>query len=354
MDINRKNYEAYFIDYLDGNLDENLVDDFLEFVKQNPDLKKELELLQTVTVKPENIQFNKKESLLKHKYDQEETFNQTAIASVEGELSPMEIERFEEYLADHPKKKEEATNFARTKLIADTSITFGKKKKLYHYNLSRKILMWSGSVAAVLVLALAIFIFPDKPKEEIAPTQTVAEIKKDTPHKKLDVPIQSRPEKIQEAVKSSAKTKPDKAQPASPEEKTPKKNLRETNEGRISHEGFADARAPERVLAQMDRIAASFGSPQTTATLATMYIEIPRAPVDYHEERLLADVLKEKTGIDKLSLNKITKAGLNLVANISNDKFQYETNEEGKIVEYNYDSRLLAFSIPVKNGGDGE
>ena len=58
---------------------------------------------------------------------------------------------------------------------------------------------------------------------------------------------------------------------------------------------------------------------------------------------------KEKTGLDKFRFNRITKAGLNLVSNISNDKFKYETNNEGEITEYNYDSRLVAFSIPAKN-----
>ena len=80
-----------------------------------------------------------------------------------------------------------------------------------------------------------------------------------------------------------------------------------------------------------------------------MYITSPETLNAYDEERLLADVVKEKTGLNKFRFNTITKAGLKLVSSISGEKFQYETNEKGKVTEYNYDSRLLAFSIPSKN-----
>jgi len=64
-------------------------------------------------------------------------------------------------------------------------------------------------------------------------------------------------------------------------------------------------------------------------------------PVETDDEHLLADNLK-----GKISLSKITKAGLNIVTSISNERFTYETNNEGKVTEYNYESKLLAFSIP--------
>ena len=76
---------------------------------------------------------------------------------------------------------------------------------------------------------------------------------------------------------------------------------------------------------------------------------MPKFRHNISEERFIADVVKEKTGLDNLSLNKITKAGLNLVSSISKDKFNYETNKNGKITEVNFDTRLLAFSIPTKN-----
>lgn len=71
------------------------------------------------------------------------------------------------------------------------------------------------------------------------------------------------------------------------------------------------------------------------------------------EELLLGDKIKSKTGLDRLSLNDIAKAGLGLVSNISKNKFSFDTNEEGDITELNLDTRLLAFSIPT-NKDEGE
>ena len=39
--INRDNYEAYLLDYLEGNLEESAVNEFIEFLKQNPRLQED-------------------------------------------------------------------------------------------------------------------------------------------------------------------------------------------------------------------------------------------------------------------------------------------------------------------------
>ena len=127
MKINRNNYEAFFIDYLEGNLDEKMVDDFIEFLQQNPDLKEELSLFETVSVEQEEITFNKKELLLKEKFDVEKVFNEAAIAIVEGEISSSEKTEFENYLSTHPEKQKEAELFSYTKLHPDQSIVFSHK-----------------------------------------------------------------------------------------------------------------------------------------------------------------------------------------------------------------------------------
>ena len=41
MEINRQNYEQYFIDYLDGKLNEKQVGILMSFLEFNPDLKVE-------------------------------------------------------------------------------------------------------------------------------------------------------------------------------------------------------------------------------------------------------------------------------------------------------------------------
>jgi len=82
--------------------------------------------------------------------------------------------------------------------------------------------------------------------------------------------------------------------------------------------------------------------------LVPVNITVPDYSKPVFEERLLVDIVKEKTGVDKLSFNKIIKSGLSLVASLSKEKFNYETDNEGKVTEVKFDSRLLAFSIPTR------
>jgi hypothetical protein len=72
------------------------------------------------------------------------------------------------------------------------------------------------------------------------------------------------------------------------------------------------------------------------------------------ERPMLGDVIKEKAGIEGLTFRSVAKAGLKLVAGISKNKVSYDTNTDGNITEVSFESRLLAFSIPVQNSRSGE
>jgi hypothetical protein len=355
MKINRNNYEPYFIDYLEGVLDENLVDDFLEFLLQNPDLKQELSLFQSVNLEPETISFDKKELLYKEKYDAENEFNQAVISNLEGDISAEEKIKFENYLATHPEKEKEITLFNATKLQPDETITFGKKNKLYRHSTGKTVLLWSVRIAAILVLIFSFYLFIDKSSTPIIPENQVAKLEEETPKKENPAVVNETPEtkKKQEPEKIKSVTTKPVLKEVKPQQK-PVKSLRETTKGRMEHEDLAEFRIPVEVPEELESITASLDFKAPHTRLSTMYIIDPAVFENDNDERLLADVVIEKTGLNKLSLNKITKAGLNLVTSISNEKFQYQTNNEGKIVEYNYDSRLLAFTIPTRNTNSGE
>ena len=362
MEINRNNYEAYFIDYIEGNLGEEVVDDFIEFLQKNPDLKKELSLFESVTAEAEDIVFQQKEKLYKEKYDSEKEFNHTAIANLEGDISAAEKEKFDVYISKHPEKKKEIKLFSHTKLLPDESITFQNKKKLYHYSLGRTVFLWSSRIAAILILALAVYWFSNESSKNMNPQNQIAEVKDNTStpkkeevtekaksSKEVNAPVKKEdPQKTKETKKETLK-------PAIKEDKeNPTKSLRETTKGRMGGEDIALIRIPVEVPEKITSIRASIPLENTDVTLAAMR-EI-KTPIEKntYEERLLADVVKEKTGLDQLSLNKITKVGLKLVSNISKEKFTYETNKEGKVTELNYDSRLLAFTIPTHGEEKGE
>lgn len=350
MEINKNNYEAYFIDYLEGNLDELLVNDFIEFLQQNPNLKDELSLLETVSVAPENISFDKKEILYKEKLDAEKEFYKAAIANLEGDISTSGKMEFEKYVLNHPEKKRDIELFGKTKLQVDETIVFNNKKKLYHYSLTRNILLWTGRVAAILVIAFAFFTLIDKTEDKIIPDNTIVKFE-DKKEKKTTTPVLKQ-KPVETKKKDPIKIKKSIADPTIKKAATKQKSnksLRENPQGRITHEDIAMSRISIEVPSKMNGIMASLPINQPKVSLATMYITIPENYDNYYDDGLLVGVMKEKMGLNNFSFNKITKAGLNFVSSVSKEKFKYKTNKEGKITGYNYDSRLLAFSIPSKN-----
>ena len=351
MKINRNNYESYFIDYLEGNLDESLVDDFIEFLTSNPDLKEELSMFEPVSVEPGNIVFGKKELLFKEHFDLESEFNHAAVASFEGDLSDTEKAAFDKYIAAHPEKQEELTLFAQTKLIPDENIVFSKKNRLYKKTLVKTITLWGSRVAAVLVLAISVFLFIQRNESKNTISQEVATVEEKQPEKTTSI----LPEKINQQQNTKlAEVKPvtkvkTKNQSIAAINKVEKPSEIQEMENTATEPEIA--RQQEELFTMINPKMASIKQNQPDLMLETMYITSPENP---YEERLLVDRLIEKTGIEKFSLNKIAKAGLNLVTSISNEKFTYQTDEQGKVSEVNFDSRLLAFSIPTTSTRSNE
>jgi hypothetical protein len=355
MKITRNNYETFFLDYLEGNLDENLVDEFLEFLKQNPDLKEELSMMDTAPLESEVTFFSKKENLYKEKYDAETAFNEAAIALLEGDISATEKAEFDAYLLKHPVKQKEVQLFQQTKLQSDTSVVFAHKNKLYRRPLGKTIFMWSSRVAAVLVLALAIYFYIDQSGENIINPSQVAVVETE-PTEDASAETSKPPAEANNKQTEPKEIIPDKKkQPAiktKNEEAVPKttKSLRETTKGRMDHKKIAEARIPVEVPEKIGSLGVSLqnNQPQNVA-LANMSVTIPENINYADDEVFFAEVVKEKTGLDNLSLNKVAKAGLKIISGFTKDNFNFETDEEGKITELKYDSRLLAFSIPTNN-----
>ncbi len=354
MKINRNNYESYFVDYLEGNLDEKLVDDFIEFLQQNPDLKKELTLFNQISIAQNKEMFSLKNNLYKEKYDKEETFYRTAIEHLEGDISDNEKRDFSEYLAKHPEKEKEVALFSLTKLLPDKSIVFTKKQKLYHYRIDKTFLLWSLRVAAVLAVAFFSYLFFNNPKDVIISENKIPAIKGNIPVENPEQTIinldTSKTHIIQESVKDEKVTtkKPTNTSPIknSKIKDTKIRSVRETTKGRIESGDLTLQQIPVEIPSILNSLTVSLETSKPNARLERIaLIQINESPIE--EERFIAEVVKEKTGIDKLSLNKLKQSSLNLISNITKDNLSYETNENGEITEINFDSRLLAFSIPT-------
>jgi hypothetical protein len=340
MEITRKNYEIYFIDYLEGNLNEKLVDEFLEFLKQNPDLKKELKAFKAYEAEEEEIFFLKKENLYKEKYDSQEEFNIAVIGIIEDTLSPEEIYNFQNYLNNHPEKEKDFNLFQQTKLKADKTLTFKHRNRLYKTSSTKRTIFFISKIAAIIVLFFSITILLRKHSEIETPESyivKVTKIEKDKTKKGSQADIKKS--KLKPAIKNTNNSKST-------------KSIREKTRGRVDEKEMIvvvrDLEIPEKLIGKPIKLT----EPNSRTYLANMdHLIIPYTnEFNYSDERpLLAEKLNIKTGFPKFRFSKITKAGLDIATNISNNKFSYNTNKEGKITEYTLETRLLAFSIPAGN-----
>lgn len=166
ININRNNYEEYFLDFHDGQLspeDENIL---FSFLAKNPDLKAEFDLVKMDSLIEENknIVFSnktafKKTSILGELTD--DNFDELCIAKIEGDLNNYELLMFEEFVRTISREKD-LKLYELTKLSSDTSITFKDKSKIKKQELkvfSLKSNYTIISVAASIIILIALYIF---------------------------------------------------------------------------------------------------------------------------------------------------------------------------------------------------
>jgi hypothetical protein len=142
MNINKHNYEAFFLDYHEGTLTPQQVADLLLFVEQHPELKEEFESFENVSFEDSTLySFENKNELKKDltpalsKEEGEkkitiENCENYFIRSVEGRLTITEENLLTIFLKQHPQFLTDLELFRKTKLSADTSIVFENKEQL--------------------------------------------------------------------------------------------------------------------------------------------------------------------------------------------------------------------------------
>ena len=129
MNINKNNYEAFFLDYHEGNLSPQQVADLLLFLEQHSSLKEEFENFENFKLDDYSlIEFENKSTLKKEVGTN--NIEEYLIKSIEKVISPIEKSLLNNYIKKHPKTFIDIELFNKTKLIPDGSIVFGNKDLL--------------------------------------------------------------------------------------------------------------------------------------------------------------------------------------------------------------------------------
>lgn len=160
MGISRKNYESFFIDYLDGELSQEQVVELMTFLKENPGLKEELNEFEEIKIEPGKVSFSSKISLKKGFVVSNSNFNDLCVASLEGDLTEEKEKLFNNYLKNNPSGSKEFELYKKTRLIPENIVFEYKsilKKKSFIRIPSRRVWGYISAAASIIIFVMLYF-----------------------------------------------------------------------------------------------------------------------------------------------------------------------------------------------------
>lgn len=317
MKITRENYEVYFIDLLDGTLSDHKVDELLDFMRDNPDLAEELKGLEDMKFEENTFPAYNYTALLKTDLEQTGVFEDMCVRSIEKELSEQEEQLFQNHIKTNEKAAKEYRLFEATVSKPNPFIVYERKDQLKKRS---GILPFWYATAAVIVFATIFWFNQPKQTNIVAPPIQLAfneEI--NSPQILINRTHIQHLNVVQEKPTSAVELK---------EEKQPLEAL--------------------PVLESHVELAFTF------ATLESEFIleEIPvKLMPSYSNYLTIPQYLAQE--INKIDTHKgVQKVGLfmlNKLGDITNNKLDYSMQQNGSVNQIQYNSRLLAFTIPVNS-----
>ncbi|HKK81454.1 MAG TPA: hypothetical protein VJ909_04355, partial [Prolixibacteraceae bacterium] len=312
------NYEEWFIDWLDGNLSAGDEDKLRVFLRENPDLKAELDGIDIIKIEPENHDFDT--SLLKKStFDEHDVFEEACIRSIENDHNIPEEKEFQEYLARNPKAVEEYKLFKSTKIVPDKTIVY---KGIQQLKRKRTLPVYRLAAAAVVIIA-ALFWF-NRPNEHAVSIP--------------DVEIM--------ALNIKPETK------LSPEAIVRHKPLKALQLTSRNIENVEPGMNKQREVLMIEPLT-SITTLASTSTPDINPAELQHESLPHSENEqypTVGELLAEKANNinPEEEKSKLAKFALNQIKNVTNERFNYTTTNKGRVDKIEFNSHLLAFSIPIE------
>jgi hypothetical protein len=175
-EINLHNYEAWFLDFSEGSLNDAEQALLAEFLLQHPELKEELYAFDNdVVVVPDSAKMSHKEGL---KVPDEKDFDSLLIALLEGQLTNKEKEKTELLLKSNHTLGTTFNAYQKTILTPDFSIVYPEKENLKKGKGKIIAIYWYGAVAAAACILF--FVLNFNINNPIEPQNNFVEIKVDS------------------------------------------------------------------------------------------------------------------------------------------------------------------------------
>lgn len=343
MKITRDNYESWFLDFLEGNLDEAGMEMVRQFLSRHPDLAEELSALPPSLEANLHLSYSAKDQLKRSVLEEPELFEEQAIAYLEGDLNPAMQEELIHWMQDHPVQQEFFQRLEACKLHPDLALNFPGRESLKKKSLVLPVWSRIAIAAAMVVLALlairptpeqngnhaSLSAATDLPPSKVRPSQS--KVATETSALAL-LPATKNPVSVRQTVTAS-KMKPSLIEPVKPIDprEHPQLALLEPREARVgtSEPAFADLVPLQGI--NSDQIKPSGNGDITLA--------------EYYGNRLQS--LKANSPNEFITREEVTFAGLRLFSKLPGRHLTARKGGDGKLKSINFNTQLLAFSIPV-------
>lgn len=331
MSITIHNYEAYLLDYMEGNLDVTKEKELHEFLSLHPELNPG-ENIQLSTIAPENIVFSNKNSLKKFDFTQKITefnFDDFCIAYYEGILPSDQETRLNHYCLKHNKEKD-FEFYGKTYLKPDPSSFFKNKNALYRKNHSKEIrfiILQVSAVAASIALLLTI-LKPLGNENKILPIPEVKETALIYFHAKSDAAnttltkktVIKATERVEKQISNMINRQEEELKPVN----SLPVQLATIPEGQLIFDYADQVKGTE--IRKKEKGVITFIS-ETLSEIKTKEVKL------------------ENIKKPKVSLVHLFKAGINGISSVtdSNMKFSEQTDSSGNITVVSFESSLIKY-----------
>ena len=346
--INKENYEAYFLDFLEGNLTDEQQDQLNQFLEKNPSLKNELAEMELHFLPEEGGKSSSiKASLIREESTALLEKDYLMISQIEGTINEEEKAALGNMIRQNEALADDLAIYHKTKLLPeDGMISFPLKKELIQKE--RKLILWwhYASAAAAAVLLLLVFngkhIDPAYQPYEMAwnVTETTEDVTPSGIVVKEEAPAIEYNQEIQEELPLM--------------ESSQLANLRKEESPKEGSTDIVEKESIEEVLAE-NQFAENNTIQQETPSDSEPKVdeEVPSEPVlaelpkkGEEEYTPLGEYAKNKIKNDLLKGKTFSETIVEEIKEIAEKKLDYETkeNEEGEKVGFAFNLGKISIS----------
>ena len=363
MKPDRSNYEIWFIEWLDGNLNPDQVEALKTFLTENPDLQEEFTDLAQISLEPSDVIFTLKKDLLKPAGSYTESqFEKLCIASLENDLTPEQRVELKEIIYHNERKREIFELYQKLKL-KPLPISYKGKSTVKKITAGQKTLRWSfAGLSAAAAIALLLVLEPFSPSDvKNEPRQTAENISTDT----LFIERGAQVISIEQVIPAIHKTAGYGRINAIPETRVAEpdmvlaenidNNLSDSTEDIRRSEALSavSMTIPEDIISTND-VSSKYlvaYNPVVTPPLTDDKDNGGRGFARFFHEKILKDSTKVNKPVESYDLAKAGITGLNKLLGWEMS-LQKNTDDNGDIKSYYFSSRLLKFKAPVKKSAN--